>query len=212
MTKKKDIYLALVSGTLVGLLLSILLSYLGTKRLLIFPVWILLPLVPVLFTAGIILGGYLSRRWQFFYSFSKFVAVGFLSAAMDNSIVTLLIVLTGVAKGAYFPFVRAGGIVVAIINSYIWNKYWAFNAGKTSKKGSEFIKFLAVTFSGMLTNIVLSYLVVSANPLWGLDPKAWANIAAVVGSAGALLVNFTGYRRIVFKPAKLYDTVDNVNK
>lgn len=72
---------------------------------------------------------------QLIDQFSKFLVVGFMNTAIDFGILNLLMWLTGVYKGQWIILLNATAFAVAVINSYLWNKYWTFRAKEAKEKG-----------------------------------------------------------------------------
>lgn len=162
--------------------------------------WHLAWVIPLLWVLGVYLGYKLSRFFPWLFQFSKFAAVGFSNAAVDFGVLNILIFTSGAAAGILFSVFKTVSFIAATINSYFWNKFWTFEAGKTGVGTGEFAKFLAVSVVGVLVNVGFASAVVNlTDPQFGFNPEQWANVGAVVGSATALIWNFLGYKLIVFK-------------
>ena len=197
---KKDLFATILTGLITGLIVwRILLflkypSYNGISF-----VWLLV-VVPIIWIVGVNFG-YLLGRWiAFFNQFGRFAVIGFTNAAVDFGVLNLLIAWSGIAEGNWYSVFKAVSFLVAMIHSYMWNKYWAFNAAGTERVGGEFIKFVVVSVASLLVNVAVASMVVnSVHPLFGLDIKTWANVGAIFGSAAALIFNFAGLRLAVFR-------------
>lgn len=163
--------------------------------------WIsLVVIVPILWILGVLLGYFLGQWLQFFNQFGKFAAIGFTNAAVDFAILNLEIALTGVSAGVGYSVMKGASFIAALLSSYIWNKYWAFNAGNSGGGGVEFSKFVVVTVISFLINVGAASLVVNyIHPMFGMNAHTWANIGAVAGSAIALIFSFVGFKLAVFK-------------
>lgn len=155
-------------------------------------------LVPILWLVGVQLGYFLARYFAFFRRFGRFAAIGFTNAAVDFGVLFLLIGLTEHNTGFYFSLFKGVSFVVASIHSYYWNKFWAFDAGKSEGGVGEAAKFFAVAGVSVAVNVLAASLVVAVGPLGGITPDQWALVAAVVGSAVALVFSFVGYKLYVF--------------
>ncbi|MDP3953808.1 MAG: GtrA family protein, partial [bacterium] len=163
-------------------------------------VWGFVVLTTIVFVMGLYLGLWLSRFRHFFISFSRFVMVGFLNAGIDFGVFNFLMFVANIEVGAAVSAFKGVSFVAAVINSYFWNKFWVFEAGATSKTGSEFSKFIVVTAIGLFINVgVVSGILYVYAPQFGFSQLAWNNVAAVAGAAMGLIWNFVGYRLIVFK-------------
>jgi len=153
----KDIFVTIIVGIFTGLVwVSVFLrletfeSILGFKE----AAWVLVLVVPVIYVFGLYLGDWLSRKWLFFKSFAKYVMVGFLNTGVDFAVFNLLMSMTGIVKGPAVSSFKTVSFVVAVTNSYFWNKYWAFEAGaSTENKSKEFIKFIVVNIIGAFLNV-----------------------------------------------------------
>lgn len=179
---KKDFIYAVITGLIAGVIAWAILGY----------VWLIV-LVPVLWLMGVQLGYFLGRWIGFFDQFGKFAAIGFTNFAVDAGVLNLLMHLTGIVGGIGFSIFKSISFVVAVIHSYIWNKKWTFQSQGTS--GREFMKFMLVMLASWAINVGVATLVVHT-----LSPSVThANIAAVVGSAVALIFSFIGFKVVVFK-------------
>ncbi len=161
--------------------------------------WLLIT-IPVLWILGVNLGYFLGRWFSFFSQFGRFVAIGFTNAAVDFGVLNLLIFTTGISAGIWYPVFKGVSFICAVIPSFFWNKYWAFEAGGTGGGWAEFLKFMSVMIVAVLINDGAASLVVNfVHPVLGLGAHAWANVSAVAGSAIALIFSFTGFKVAVFK-------------
>ncbi len=135
-----------------------------------------------------------------FLQFGKFVIVGFINTAIDFAVLNVLMYLTNIYKGPEIIIFNAISFTVAVINSYIMNKYWTF--GDKSREGAakQFIEFLAVSIVGIVLNTGIVYGVTTlVQPMFGLGIKLWANFAKAAATAVVLGWNFIGYKFFVFK-------------
>lgn len=159
--------------------------------------------VPILWLLALAVARFLSRWFGWVYQFAKFCIIGFLNASIDFGILNLLSLYTGLTSGFIIGGVNVPGVVVAVTNSYFWNKFWVFSHKR--KEGepisySDFFTFIVVSAIGVAINsgaviAVSTYI----HPLFGFSAERWLNIAKVVASAIALLWNFLGYKFFVFK-------------
>lgn len=203
---KKDLKFSISAGLITGLIVWRLLEFWGIERFQdISYAWSIV-ITPVLWITGVWFGYFLSKWLNFFKQFGKFTAIGFTNAAVDFGVFNLLISLTGKALGIVFPVFKGISFLVAVTSSYFWNKYWAFDAGESHGGKSEIAKFFIVNIVAVAINIGAGSLIANGiSPLSGFSDKAWANIAAVSGSAVALLFTFVGFRLVVFKKSAKTD-------
>jgi len=131
--------------------------------------------------------------------FIKFLLVGALNTGIDFGVLNLLMLSTGITSGFYYPIFKAISFTCGVTNSYIWNKRWTFKKGKDLGK-KEFSKFFTVSLISFGVNIgVASILVNIVGPIGGISFYVWANISALAAAGITTLINFFGYKYLVFK-------------
>lgn len=191
---------ALITGVTTGSIAWQILSWFRIPFYLGFPWAWLIVLVPMLWLVGVI-KGYLLGKYiaPVFADFGKFVAVGFTNAAVDFGIMYLLIAQTGIASGGWFSLFKTASFVIALGHSYTWNALWVFSNHGRGLNRRDFIRFTTVALVALAVNVGAASLVVNGiGPMFDLSLRAWAGVGAVTGSALALLVSFTGFRKVVF--------------
>ena len=125
----------------------------------------------------------------------KFVIIGVSNTLVDLTVLNLLMFLTGVTSGVPYIAFKAASFLVAVTNSYLWNKRWTFRSDK-----QLFTQFLLVSTIGLFVNVgTASFLVNVVGPQFGASIKIWANIGAVGGTLVVMTWNFLGYKFVVFK-------------
>ena len=123
-----------------------------------------------------------------------------MNAGVDFAIFNLQMFLFSTVTGPLISLFKTVSFIISFTNSYFWNKYWAFEAGRTGQSRGEFAKFIIVTVIGLLINVgSTSAIVFLLDPQFGFGQIAWNNVAAVFGAAAGLIWNFIGYRLVVFK-------------
>ena len=202
--KKKDILIGLVTGFLTAfvwvpvLIILNALPWLGGK------VWYLLVVVPMLFIIGLALANWISRWLKLVRYLAKFLIIGFLNTGIDFAIFNFLIFRTGIEVGREIALFKAVSFVIAVINSFFWNKYWSFEAGGSDRQGTEFAKYFFITLIGAFLNIGVTWGIVNLMPVvGGFSQLAWDNIAAVAATIVSLIWNFAGYRFFVFRKNRI---------
>ncbi len=116
----------------------------------------------------------------------KFGVTGVVNTGVDFAVFWL------VFDGLGLPVLWAHicGFCVAVVNSYLLNRYWAFG-DRTPKHRNTFILFLAVTALGLgVSSLVLMGLV-----HYGASPY----VAKIVATAASMMWNFCFYQGIVFQ-------------
>lgn len=126
----------------------------------------------------------------------RFVLVGVLNTVVDLAAFYLLGLIPGV------PDIAAKTIsyILGICNSFVWNKYWTFRAGKSRKSGQEFAVFFAVNLPPLVVNVVVFTLLgvwIRSGDFWVRMGKAFA--AAVI----SVIWNFMGSRYLAFRHTAL---------
>ncbi|OHA13615.1 MAG: hypothetical protein A2909_00755 [Candidatus Tagabacteria bacterium RIFCSPLOWO2_01_FULL_39_11] len=197
----KDYILSIIAGFATGVFFIFVVLNLELKTPYI---KIILPVViPIAWILVILIGRYFKESFSWAYQFSKFFVVGFLNFSIDFGILNLGSILTGVYSGKWLIPINLISSTVAIINSFLWNRYWTF-----SRKGKpvfrEVLVFVGVTLVGTVLNTIIVYGTTTFIPLYdGLTPALLENAAKVLASAITLAWNFVGYRLIVFKQPAL---------
>ncbi|MEK9174577.1 MAG: GtrA family protein [Patescibacteria group bacterium] len=190
---KKDATKALVLGFFVPLLMLLVIKNLDLK-LPINKYWLIV-IFPPLCLAGLFLSFKIAQVWKpFVFQFGKFFVVGLSNTFLDLGVLNLLIYLTDITHGIYFAVFKSISFICAVINSFLWNKYWTFQ-----KQGSFFL-FLAVVLGSALLNVGwASYMVDVIGHPESISPKMWDNIAALSSVFLVLTWNFLGLKFVVFK-------------
>lgn len=136
---------------------------------------------------------------MFSIQFIKFLLVGLLNTGIDFGILNLLMFSTGITSGLGYTLFKAISFICAVINSYICNKRWTFQKGKSFEK-KEFSKFLIISIFAFSINVATASVLVNfTKPVFGISPYIWANISALVAAGFTTLINFFGYKYLVFK-------------
>jgi len=193
---RQDISSSLVTGFTTGLISWQIFAYLDVTSIVGIPPAALVVIVPVLWIIGVWFGYFLGQWIGFFNQFGRFAAIGFTNAAVDFGVLYILIALTGMVKGPGFSVFKAISFMIAVTHSYFWNRYWTFER-KNAAGSREFISFIVVSVIALMINVGVASIVNALPTL--VSPAAWAGVAAIAGSATALLLSFVGYRLLVFK-------------
>ena len=196
---KKNFSISAIAGVIIGLLtiptinnlpLPEALADLGAVK-----VAIILGLLSVV---GYIVAELLAKILPIFRQIGRFAIVGVLNTVLDFAILNALISVSGVAEGSLVIAFKGIAFIIAVTNSYYWNKYWAFEfKGKVSQ---EILQFFAVSTVGFGLNVGAFAIIVNViGPVGNIPPEAWANVGALAGTFAGLAWNFVGYKFIVFK-------------
>lgn len=201
---KKDYFLSFLAGFLIGLLLLPILKAAKPELYTKFG-WVLLPLFIIATPFGLAIFHMIARKIAVFWQLGKFGVTGVLNFCVDLGVLSLLqafspinsktVIFSGIAFLTFYSIYKATSFIIANINSYFWNKYWAFHSGEDKK--NEFFQFFIVSIVGFLVNVVVASLVFKS--VAGFSAGQAGLIGAVVGSIAGLAWNFIGYKFIVFK-------------
>jgi len=195
---QKDVVSAVITGLTTGIIGWRILDFLGRALPMGIDPIILVLLVPIAWVLGVQLGYFLGMMFRPFTQFGRFACIGFANAAVDFGILYLLIAYSGLAAGFAYAIFKATSFAVATVHSYLWNKYWTFEAAHTAGGKSEFFSFIGVALASLIVNVVVASFVVILRPA-SFDAAAWAGVGAIAGSASALIFSFIGFRMFVFK-------------
>ncbi len=194
----RDLVFAAINGAIFGLGFTVI----ANNSLPFFP---MLPFIittlafSILAVIGVAIGSFLSRWKSFFFQLSKFGIVGTANTAVDLGVFNLLIILVGGTASVFMITILKGiSFFAAVINSYIWNRYWSFD--KTDQaSANEFIKFITVSLIGLGINAGFTAGISAALSSGGGITSTAATIAAAIASLIVLAWNFIGYKLFVFK-------------
>ena len=197
--KDKNLLIALVASFLIGVLTIPTINNLPLPEALVN-----LGTGSVAFILGFVtLIGYLFSKWlgrfiSIFDQIGRFAVVGILNTVLDFAVLNLLINLSGTSAGPLANTFKGISFVVAVVNSYYWNKHWTFEFKQHIER--EFMQFLVVSLVGFGLNVGAFHVVVNMlGPVGGINPQAWANVGALAGTLTGLAWNFVGYKFLVFR-------------
>lgn len=199
--RKKDYLLISIIGFLFGVLLLPIIKNINLQAITLNFINAVIIIIAFIIFANIALkiSFIIGRRIAVIFQFAKFAAVGGLNTLLDLGVLNLLIFLSGIATGYWYSGFKAFSFIIASINAYFWNKYWAFGVGG-SVNTKEFAAFFTVSVIGFGINVgIASFLVNVIGLPAGISENLWANIGALAATVISLVWNFIGYKFIVFK-------------
>jgi putative flippase GtrA len=142
---------------------------------------------------------------------ARFIAVGFLNTAVDLGVFYLLMHIPGVPAPEeegftlYSTVAKGFSYFLGICNSFVWNKYWTFNAAKSERGGREFGVFLLVNSAPLVINVVVFGLL----GLWIHSGSRLVQVGKAFAAAVVAVVwNFLGSRYIAFRHTALKSTAE----
>lgn len=166
---------------------------------------IILPLLSIL---GIYISQVLFKKIPAIFQAAKSFLVGILNTFIDLGVLNLLMGISGITSGWLYSVFVSFSFACSTVNSYFWNKFWAFSSsaegfggqGEKRVTGKEFLQFCLVAGGGLLIHIIISSFVVNIIGVqFGLTEQIWANIGKIIAVFFGFLWNFLGYKFIVFK-------------
>lgn len=92
---------------------------------------------------------------MFNIKFLKFGVVGMIGIGIDFFITWLCKEKMGINK--YIS--NAIGFSFAVVNNFLWNRYWTFEAND-QPFAEQFVKFVLIAFAGLAINSLLLFLIV----------------------------------------------------
>lgn len=194
----RDLVFAAINGAFIGILAPFIFANLSVKLPVSEIVFVFL--LSLLSALGVAVGYFLSRIKAFFFELAKFGLIGVTNTVIDLGLFNLFIYFSHVSDGYMVSVFKSFSVLAAIINSFIWNKYWSFAKKDSENVGEEFTHFLAVSLIGLLMNVgITSFVVNVMTTPAGFSDKAWANIGALIATVLVLTWNFVGYKFFVFK-------------
>lgn len=144
-------------------------------------------------------GSVLGSRFLFLWQFAKFGAVGSMNAALDLGIVNLLSFIFKAYSGWQLVIFNVAALSVALTNSYLLNKLWSFKSA-VPVQFKELIGFVAVSLTTVLINTALVYvLTTTIGAPSSISAPLWENIVKLIAVPITLIINFLGYKFLVFK-------------
>lgn len=194
----RDLVFGAINGAFIGILAPFIFSNLGAS--LPIPIIVFIPLLAFGSALGIATGYFLSKIRPFFFQLAKFGLIGVANTVVDLGIYNLFIYMSDVSSGYMIAVFKSFSVLAAIVNSYIWNKFWSFEKKEVRNLGEEFTQFLMVSLVGLLLNVGITAFVVNViGAPAGVADKTWANIGGLTASVLVLTWNFVGYKFFVFK-------------
>lgn len=135
----------------------------------------------------------------------RFLIVGLLNTVLDLVLLNIMTIVSGVKHGLGYSFQKACSAGVAIISSYLLNKYWSFKFDLSNNKYLEFSKFILISILSMVIHVTVATVMVSyVRPYFELygpfiaNAQLWVNIGGISGSIFSAITNYLGYKYIVF--------------
>jgi len=196
---RKDVGIAAIAGALIAVLALPIIDNIGLPPILkSFGAPGVSAILFILTVIGFILLNVLGRRLNVLHQIAKFIVVGGLNTFLDFAVLNFLIGSSGITSGVGFRFLKGISFLVAVINSYFWNKHWTFKI--KANGGTKSIQFVVVSTIGLFINVgIAAFIVDVIGPVGNITPVIWANTATLIAVAGSQIWNFLSYKFVVFR-------------
>jgi putative flippase GtrA len=204
--EKRDTALSAIIGFLVAILILPIIKQSGFRFHFAYAVALLL-ILPALSALSLLFASILAQKAESIDQGAKFILVGMLNTFCDWGVLNLLLIAAGVSLGPLYPVCKGISFVVAVTNSYFWNKFWVFKKTSTSNNRAgrknnrtELLQFLLVSLIGFVLNVAVANFIVNRwGPHFDISAKLWATVGALGGTLAGLAWNFMGYKLVVFR-------------
>lgn len=134
--------------------------------------------------------------------FLSFIVVGLSNTTVDLGVFNLIYSLRPTANVNWLLAYNSIAVVLAIVNSYIWNTRWTFQKGARLRgRGAwrQRILFVAQSLLNLLVNdVVVLFITPYLMAIHGLPPRLASNAAKGVAMIVASLVSFAAMRFLIF--------------
>lgn len=97
----------------------------------------------------------------------RFTAIGILNTALDFIILNFISKALGISSGFRLGTINIVGFVAAMIQSYYWNKHWAFDPQQSVEAVKNFVRLVVVAAIGLAGFLaVIAGAKISAAPIY----------------------------------------------
>jgi len=127
--------------------------------------------------------------------FSKFCLVGAAGAVVDFGVYLLL----NRVFGLHYMAATAISVFLAIVNNFIWNKYWTFKKGKSGKGYRESVKFFLVSLVNYFLNLGIFYAIINYTALDKIIGSYEDLLAKVIAIGLVMISNYFGNKLWTFR-------------
>ncbi|MFH1129264.1 MAG: GtrA family protein [Patescibacteria group bacterium] len=195
--KKKDLVVVFILSEIIAVFLSFILT---VNKFDLFPAWFLFIIVPILAIIANFIASFVGKKIPIIFQLARYFTVGIANTVVDIGILSLLMLISGIAEGNAYSVFKGISFIIAVVHSYLWNRSWTFGATRTKKTKQEFSQFFIISIIVFIINVSIASLIVNMiGPQFGVSKELWATIGACIGSVVSLVCNFMGYKLIVFK-------------
>lgn len=132
------------------------------------------------------------------FRFAKFGAVGGAALVIDVGLFNLLCYVGESPVLAGSPFLaKSASTFVAIVFTWIGNRYWTFRGRRQKQVWREFLRYLLASFAGLSVSLVCLWV---SRSILHMDSPLADNVSAnLVGLVAGSLFKFWSYQAFVFR-------------
>ena len=136
--------------------------------------------------------------------FMRYCMVGSFNFLVNVALFNALLFSTGIKKGPYVTLFAVISFAIVATQSFFLNVMWTFRDAPADVRHVQYVRFIAVSGTTALINILLIHVLVSdVGAPEGITPLLWANIALVCTVLISIIGNFIGYKMLVFRGKNL---------
>jgi putative flippase GtrA len=169
--------------------------------------WVLMFILPIICIVAFWLADLIKEKYKFVIELVKYVFIGVLAVLLDLKVFALLIWLVGLDVVIVGGFLKAISFLISVFAKFIGNKYWTFGEKSNKKIENEILKFVLVTFVGLIIDVgAFYYFSKILGPQFSLPNDVWVKVCVICAAIVAAAWNFLSYKFIVFK--KMPSTAD----
>ena len=165
--------------------------------------WALLFVMPVLGITLLWLTDKIANKYKFATEMVKYLLVGIFSVLIDLKTFELLIWLVALEIPLVYGVSKGISFLISVCVKFVGNKYWVFQETANGRIKDEFIKFILVTFAGLLINVGgFLYFSKILGPQFNISADIWVKVSVILAAIAAAAWNFTSCKFLVFKKEK----------
>ncbi|MEK7640622.1 MAG: GtrA family protein [Patescibacteria group bacterium] len=144
--------------------------------------------------------GMIGLRSLALFQFAKYGAAGALSAFIDLGLLNLFSLIFQIFSGPAILIFNSVSFLVAVTNSYLWNKFWAFKKEGDTANLREYSRFIGITLVGLVINTAIVFIMTTfIGAPEGTSEPLWENVAKFSAIIPNVIWNFFGYKFFIFK-------------
>lgn len=197
--RKTDGIIGIIIGAIMGVFLFPTLFNTGLLERLPSPYPLLLVALPLLSGFGLMAARLFESRIPVIWQVLKFGQIGVMNTILDLGVFNALIFATGFDRGTPLVIINLAAFSLAMINSFLWNKYWVFN-DRVGSQARELMNFILVSLIAVAISSAIIWLFTTyIRPPAGMTSEQWANVAKSLAIITSFTTNFLGYKFLVFK-------------